>query len=348
MIWKKIMKTKLFLFISIAFLISCSDKPDEETTKPVPVKTYSAILSDISLPIYRSGVLAASSEARLSFKTGGIISHIYVDEGDQVKQGQVLATLNLSEINAQVKLAESGYQKAQRDLARIEELFRDSVATLEQKQDLKTAAEVAEARLRIAKFNLRHSKIFAPSAGRILKRFAEENELTSPGTPILYFGSSQDNWIIRLGVTDRDIISLQYGDSASVSFDAYHNLTFPASITQISESADKMSGTFEIELTLTEQVPKLASGFVAKAAIYPSKTQQHILIPLAALVEADKNSGYVYVVNKSGNQAQRLPVILGQIVGDRVIILSGIRPDTKIITEGSAYLTDQSVIKIVN
>lgn len=114
------MKTKLFVFISIAFLIACSEKPDEETTKSVPVKTYRAVLSDISLPIYRSGVLAASSEARLSFKTGGIISRIYVDEGDQVNVGQILATLNLSEINAQVKLAESGYQKAQRDLARIE------------------------------------------------------------------------------------------------------------------------------------------------------------------------------------------------------------------------------------
>ena len=166
------MKTKLFLFIGIAFLFSCSEKPDEETTKPVPVTTYRAFLSDISLPIYRSGVLAASSEARLSFKTGGIISRIYVDEGDQVKEGQILAILNLSEINAQVKLAESGYQKAQRDLARIEKLFTDSVATLEQKQDLKTAAEVAEARMHIAKFNLRHSKIIAPSAGRILKRFA--------------------------------------------------------------------------------------------------------------------------------------------------------------------------------
>ena len=342
------MKTKLFLFIGIAFLISCSEKPNEETTKPVPVSTYKAILSDISLPIYRSGVLAASSEARLSFKTGGIISRIYVDEGDQVKEGQILAILNLSEINAQVKLAESGYQKAQRDLARIEKLFTDSVATLEQKQDLKTAAEVAEARMHIAKFNLRHSKIIAPSAGRILKRFAEENELTSPGTPIFYFGSSKENWIIRLGVTDRDIISLHLGDSASVSFDAYHDMTFPASITQISESADKMSGTFEIELTLKEEVRKLVSGFVAKAAISPSKTQQRILIPLAALVEADKKSGYVYVVNESGNQAQRQPVILGQIVEGQVIILTGIKPDMRIITEGSAYLTDQSVIKIVN
>lgn len=202
--------------------------------------------------------------------------------------------------------------------------------------------------MRIAKFNLRHSKIIAPSAGRILKRFAEENELTSPGTPIFYFGSSKENWIIRLGVTDRDIISLQFGDSASVSFDAYHDMTFPASITQISESADKMSGTFEIELTLKKEVRKLVSGFVAKAAIYPSKTRQRILIPLAALVEADKKSGYVYVVNESGNQAQRQPVILGPIVKGQVIILSGIKPDMRIITEGSAYLTDQSVIKIVN
>ena len=342
------MKTKIFILFISLIIISCNEKPVEEIKKPVPVRTQKVTLSAISLPIYRSGLLAASSEARFSFKTGGIIQRIYVDEGNRVKKGQLLATLNLLEITAQVKLAQSGYEKALRDFSRIDKLYRDSVATLEQRQDLKTAAEVAEAKLQIAKFNLRHSKIIAPSDGRILKRFAEENELIAPGTPVFYFGSFQENWIVRLGVTDRDIVTLQPGDSASVTFDAYRNISFPAFVAEISESADQLSGTFEIELTLKDQGRKLVSGFVAKAAIYPSQTQNYISVPLGALVEADKNSGYVYTVSDTSNRPQRRPVTLDRIFNDRVIILSGIKPGMMIITDGAAYLSDQSIIKIVN
>lgn len=342
------MKTKIFILFISLIIISCNEKPVEEVKKSVPVRTQKVTFSAISLPIYRSGILAASSEARFSFKTGGIIHRIYVDEGGRVKKGDLLATLNLLEINAQVKLAQSGYEKALRDFSRIDKLYRDSVATLEQRQDLKTAAEVAEAKLQIAEFNLRHSQIIAPSDGRILKRFAEENELIAPGTPVFYFGSFQENWIVRLGVTDRDIVNLQPGDSASVIFDAYRNISFPAFVAEISESADQRSGTFEIELTLKEQGRKLVSGFVAKAAIYPSQTQNYISVPLGALVDADKNSGYVYTVSDSSNRPQRHPVTLGRIINDQVIILSGIKPGMMIITEGAAYLSDQSIIEVVN
>ena len=141
----KIMKTNISILFCALLIFSCTEKQHEETNKPIPVRVREASYSLLSLPIYRSGILAASSEARLSFKTGGIIHRIRADEGDRVKQGQILASLNLAEIQAQVKLAESGYDKAFRDLKRIEKLFQDSVATLEQKQDLETAVQVAEA-----------------------------------------------------------------------------------------------------------------------------------------------------------------------------------------------------------
>ncbi len=342
------MKTKYYILLTALFIISCNNETIEEINKPVPVKVEKVTLSEVRLPIFRSGVLSASTEARLSFKTGGIIRSIYTDEGDHVKKGQILASLDLSEIQAQVNLAKSGYEKSLRDLSRVEKLYRDSVATLEQMQDLNTACDVAQAKLNIAKFNLRHSKITAPANGRILKRFAEENETIAPGAPVFYFGSSQENWIIRIGVTDRDIVKLQIGDSASVEFDAHTNMAFPAYITEISESADPLSGTFEIELTLDNEKQKLVSGFVAKAAIFPAKTQKQMLLPLAALVEADGSNGYVYAVNDSSGNPDRVLVSLGPVINNKVIILSGISPGIRIITEGSAYLSEQSLIKIVD
>jgi len=343
------MKIKILVFLlSVLVLSGCKDESNvNEIIKEIPVKTAKVIIRPISIPIHRSVILATTTEPRLSFKIGGIIDRIYVDEGESVSKGQILATLNLSEIMAQVNLAQSNFEKSSRDMSRIKKLFRDSVATLEQKQNLETALAVAKANLQIAEFNLKHARIVAPEKGRILKIFAEENEMIGPGNPAFYFGSMQDQWIVRLGMSDREIILIQLGDSAQVSFDAYPDIMFPATITEISESVDPMSGTFEVELILKDQNIKLISGFVAKANILPSVKKEYTFIPIESLVEADKTAGYVYVLSDSGNFVQKKLVETGPIIGNQIIINSGLDSSDQVITEGSAYLTEQSRVKII-
>jgi len=123
------------------------------------------VREEISLPVRSIGIVATSEEIRLSFKTGGIIAHAYVNEGQSVKAGQLLAELNLSEITAQVNQAENGYEKALRDFTRAKNLFADSVATLEQYQNAETGLNVAKSILDAAQFNLVHSRIKAPAMG---------------------------------------------------------------------------------------------------------------------------------------------------------------------------------------
>ena len=109
------------------------------------------------------GKLASKEELKLSFKTGGIISEIFVDEGQTVKKGQVLAKLNLSEIQAQVNQAILGLDKAERDYRRANNLYKDSVVTLEQLQNTTTALDIAKSNVKIAEFNLQFSTIKAQS-----------------------------------------------------------------------------------------------------------------------------------------------------------------------------------------
>ena len=99
--------------------------------QPVTTTQYAPVLK-------YSGSMASTAEARLSFKIGGIISKIYVKEGDHVVKGQLLATLDLTEINAQVQQATQNAEKAQRDVTRARNLYNDTVATLEQLQNATT------------------------------------------------------------------------------------------------------------------------------------------------------------------------------------------------------------------
>ena len=162
---------------SAACFTSCSEKKEVEVvpTPPVPVRLVQVVEEEIPRVVRACGVIASSKQMKLSFKTGGIVKRISVEEGDRVKKGQVLAELNLTEIEARFSQAETAYEKAERDLKRIRNLYRDSVVTNEQFQDANSFFENASAELKIASYNLSHSSIKAPSEGVILKRLVEEN-----------------------------------------------------------------------------------------------------------------------------------------------------------------------------
>ncbi len=325
--------------------IQCGDTEQVDTPKKVIPVTVADVHSEhVSIPIYGSGMLYAKKQIRLSFKTGGIIQTLAVKEGQNVKKGQVLAQLDLDEIQAQVQQAQSAFEKAQRDLERIDNLFADSVVTLEQKQNVTTQLQVAESNLRIAKFNLEYSTIKAPSDGRIFKRFVEENELVGPGTPVFYFGSGREEWLIRVGVADRDIINVQLGDPAVVNFDAYPGIEFPASVTGVAQAADPRTGTFEIEIQLDARGRRLSAGFVGSVSISPQKSERYTLIPVSALVDARGADAAVYTVVKT--KAEKKSVTIGAMVDDRVIIQSGLEGVDKIITAGAAYVRSGDTVQV--
>ena len=235
------MKTIYITLLFAALMAAC--KPEypqsnvDATAQVVKLQELNATQEPI--PLYASGVLTSKASMMLSFKIGGIVEKLYVEEGQTVTKGQLLATLNLVEINAQVTQSQHAVDKAQRDLKRAQNLYQDTVVTLEQVENSETAFEVAQAGLRIARFNQNYARIVAPASGKILKRFVENHELVNPGSPILSLaGTGKNAFVIRIGVADRDIVKLQANDSAQVQFDAYPGEVFSAIVTELAEAAD--------------------------------------------------------------------------------------------------------------
>lgn len=335
------------LLAAVYFYVGCSgNQKAVKAEDPVPVKKAPVVQKELSVPVHTSGRLALKAQAKLSFKTGGIIKKVYADEGQSVKKGQLLAQLDLAEVEALVKQAGNAFQKAERDKQRVENLYKDRAATLEQLQDVTTAFEVAESQLTIATFNLNHSKIHAPADGKILKRLAQENEMIAPGYPVFVFGSTEDQWVIKAGVGERDIVKIRLNDRAEVRFDAHPGQVFSADVSEISEALDPASGTYEVELTLRkEEGFKLISGFVGKVDIHSSFTQTFFIVPVDALVEADGDRGAVFTLRN--NTARRVPVIVSHLFDDKVAVLSGLREVKEVVSDGAAYLTDGAAVKVV-
>jgi RND family efflux transporter MFP subunit len=336
------------LLISLIYLSSCNSKAEiQDSAIKINVQVASVVQKSMALPISTSGKLYTSTESKLSFKIPGIIARIYADEGQSSKKGTLLAALDLIEMKAKVNQAHSAQQKAQRDLERAERLYADSVVTLEQLQNATTALDIATSDVKVADFNLRHSAIYAPGNGKILKRFAEEGELIGSGHPVFLYGSSQDGWVLRSGVTDHQIIQIQVGDPASITFDVYPNLKFSAKVSEIEAVANPHTGTFEVELQLDPSNIQLYSGFVGKVTIIPGIRQKYSIVPIESLLEGDEKVGYVYSADRANNTATKHKISISKIVGNKMLVESGLENVHEVVTFGAPYLTTGSVINIV-
>jgi RND family efflux transporter MFP subunit len=337
------------LLVLAASIIACSNKKHETaaaTDDVVIVKQQPVAMVNYSPSLEYSGLIASTSEAKLGFKIAGVIAKIYVKEGDHVSNGQLLATLNMTEINAQVHQASEGVEKAKRDAGRVKNLYEDTVATLEQYQNTQTQLSVANESLRIAQFNQEYAQIRAAGDGTITKKIMNEGEVASSGAPVLIMsGNSNSDWVVRFGVPDKEWAILKQGDAANIDLDAYPATAFTGMITKIAQAADPVSGTYEIEVKVLPGDKKFAPGLFAAIHINTTAQGQVTMIPVEAITEGDGKKGYVYTLNADNKTVTKHLVKIAFLDNDKVAVSNGLENIKQVITDGVSYLTEASVVK---
>jgi RND family efflux transporter MFP subunit len=350
-----IMKTLTLIGIIVlsGLAYTCTTSPGKENafsdTVRIPVGILKLKLQEVPLKMHTSGQFTTNDETYLSFKTGGIIDKIFVKEGDAIRKGQLLATMNLTEINTLVAQAQLALEKAKRDYDRTTSLHMDSVATLEQFQNSKTAFGLATKQFEVAQFNRSYSEIRAVDDGHVLRKMASEGQVITSGSPVLQTnGGKEGNWVLKAGISDREWAVIKLGDNALVFIDALPGETFAAEVVRKSGGTDPYTGSFTAELRLTGKLPSaIASGLFGKAVITPSSTRKAWSIPYDALLDGDSQSGFVFVTNDM-KTAQKQKIVIAGIEKDRVIVSAGLENINALIIAGSAYLRDNSPIRVLD
>lgn len=369
--------------VSLTLLGAACGRPAEGAHAPpetiIPVQVADVVQEGGAATVSASGTLGAKDEVLLSFKIGGIVGKMLVDDGATVRRGQVLAALDQREIDALVAKATAGAEKARRDAARVERLYRDSVATLAQWQDVQTARDAAEADLRAARVNHEYATIVAPTDGVVLTRVASAGQMVGAGTPVIQFASHGRGSVLRAGVADRDAVRLAKGDPAAVAFEAVPGRVFKGKVSQVGASADPRTGLYVVEVAL-EGVQNLPSGLVGRAVISPANRQKIKVqrtergkkpsdamdtraqgdslsskadseagivysIPAEALVEGDRERGSVFTVDATGTRARRVAVSLVGLAGERILV-RGLDGVSRVVRTGAPWLADSSRVEI--
>jgi len=343
------------LLLCISFCYACNSTPAADKSAAnqdiIPVKVMELQQGHNRTSIAVSGQFTTDDEVMLSFKTGGIINTLLVKEGDAVTRGQLLATLNPTEINAQVQQAKLAVEKATRDYQRTQNLYKDSVATLEQLQNGKTSLQQAQQQLSMASFNRQYSEIHAPKDGFILKKLANPGQQVAAGTAILQTnGAASGKWMLRVGVSDHEWSQLRLNDQATIQTTALPGQPLQGIVTRKTEAVDPVTGTFTVEISLTGSKPQaIAAGMFGKAVITPSAQHQTgggtWQIPYEALLDGDGSTGYVFVTDDN-KTAHKVKVTIGGIDKNTVTVTDGLGQSRSLIISGSPYLTDNSLITL--
>jgi len=349
----RLSKSLLILCVGLS-AIACKKEEKQNSSTPliddsaVAVKLATVEMGTHSLPIISSGLISTETESRLSFKVPGIITKIFVKEGDGISKGQLLASLDLTEIDAQVSQAKNNLEKTKRDLERGQRLLKDSAATLEQFQNLQTANNVAQEGFRIASFNRQFSTIHALASGSVIKKFANEGELASVGSPILVVNTSaQSNWIVKVGLPDIDWVRVKPGDPVTITTDAYPNVELQGGLNSVNEGAELATGLYQAEVKINPTNKKLASGLFAKVKILPSTVQSLRSVPIEAIVEGQGKDAYVFVVQPDNKSVRKVKVAVAYLENQRAFISAGLETIDQVIVAGSAFLTENSIVIIV-
>ena len=345
--------TCVMVCVALALLtLSCGSNEEKvsipKKTEPVPVKVVALSQSKQIRIVSAAGQLTTDDETFLAFKTAGVVNAVLVKEGDLIRKGQLLATLNLTEINAQVAQARNGYEKAQRDFQRVTNLYKDSVATLEQLQNAGTGFSVAKEVLTAVNFNRSFSEIHAPANGYVLQKFVNPGQVVASGSPILLTnGATQGKWLLKVGVSDRQWAIIDVHDVAQVHIDAFPDKPFNARVIRKSKRADQQSGAFTIELEVASHGLKLATGMFASAEIKTGASSTTWSVPYEAVLDGNNNEGFVYITNDN-KTAVRQPVTIESFNGHTIRISKGLEQAQALIISGSSYLTDGSLLQITN
>jgi HlyD family secretion protein len=313
----------------------------------------SAVPSTVSI----IGTIAARYDMPIGVEgDGGRVTTVYVEAGDHVKQGQVLAHLNNSVLEPQVTNLEAALDqaRAEADLADAEYQRARAVGssgalsaeeTQRRKSSAATAAshvKVAAAQLEEAKARLARADVRAPANGIILTRSVEVGQTAMPGGEALFRLSKDGETELRGQVAEQDLPLLKVGQLVDVRLTGTSKI-YEGRIRLLGAVIDPATRLGTAKVSLTPD-PNLRPGAFARADVTVSNAERAVL-PQTAVLNDDKGS-YVLVVKAQG-KVERKSVRVTGMVPSGVTIAEGISPTDRIVTTAGAFLQEGETVKPV-
>jgi RND family efflux transporter MFP subunit len=289
------------------------------------------------------GAVESDNNVMVSPKTGGVVTAVYVKEGDRVSKGQVLAVIDdavmrqsVEELKTSLDLATTVYQKQ-------ENLWNQKIGSEIQYLQAKNNKESLERRLQTLNSQLAMNRITSPLSGTVDEVNVKAGEAASPGLGVVRVVNLAEVKV-KARVADSYISAVKKGDEVKIILpDIKENID--GKISFVGQVVNPQSRTFDIEVTLNNRDNKLKPNMLAVININDKTTQNAIVIE-ENFVQQTETGNVVFVAGSQKAEARKVKT--GLSYNGNVEILEGIKPGDSVITNGYQDLVDGQAIKVSN
>ncbi|MEI3791250.1 MULTISPECIES: efflux RND transporter periplasmic adaptor subunit [unclassified Chryseobacterium] len=316
-----------------AFLFSCEKKTEQSSISPAKVKTKIIHYDNLSTQQEYIGTVESENTLEVSFLVLGTVEYMYLNEGQRVSKGQLLASLNTSSLKSAHNLTLASLRQAEDAYRRLSTMYKSESLPEIKLIEIKTQLEQAKANEAIARKNLNDGNLYAPQSGVISRRLVEPGSNVIPGSAV-YQIMDISSIKVKAAIPENEISKINRGTSCNVKIAALNDESFQGTVIEKGVSANPISHTYDVKIKIDNSSGKIMPGMVSKVYLNSSgNNEKHIVVPLKSIQVDHTGKRFVWVRSKE-NKAQYKAVIMGKLYGNNVEIVYGLNEGTEIITEG--------------
>jgi len=338
------MKASLLILLA-GFAFSCKQAESKDEKREVATKiSVQQITKGSQAEVLRySGTVEAENSVQIGFSVPGTVSAVLVNEGQYVKAGQLVASIDPTEYDNALMIANAGLEQAEDMFTRLEGLYQKGSLPAKDFIDIKSKVAQARANKNLAVKRVKDTRLYAPMSGIVTSKMIEKGATAAPGAPAFMIINTAKVYA-RISVPESEIGKISKGQTANVSISTIGQ-DLSGKISIINPMADPATKSYSVKIQLANASGKLLPGMLADAQITTGNTTGAITIPSKAVVRDADDITYVFITNKE-NKAVRKRITASGFKGNELVVSEGLSEGDQVVVAGQTKLKDGSLISL--
>ncbi|WP_321368241.1 efflux RND transporter periplasmic adaptor subunit [uncultured Desulfuromusa sp.] len=347
-------KNRLFSILALVALLTGSYTTAEAATAPTSEVTAQVItVQHELLPIYATfpGMVTSTSEVQIASRLMGYVRKLLVHEGQRVKKGDLLLSLDANDVKGGIAQAKAALGKAKSVLAdaeanyqRFQDLYRQKAIPEQQFQQVEMGYRVAQGNLEAAQAGLQQAQsqlnyvdVRAPFSGTVVAKFIDVGQLAAPGHPLLTLQSSGlQQVVVQVSQQAFETLSLEQKVPVTIDGNDFNPLQVEGTVARLVSAADPITHSHSIKLNLPADSDTNNGDFVRVRILVDQ--QPGIVAPPSAVQKRAGIDG-VFVLDENGMAAFRM-VRLGEKTDSGIVVLSGLVAGDRLVVNAEGELNN--------
>lgn len=337
------MKTLIHVTVAMSLMIvlsGCGSDKNTAEKAPVRVKIEKVSSNYESRSTSYVGIVEEREATAVSFSSIGTVKRVYVEEGQSVARGQLIAVIDDTQARNMLAAAEANAAQADDAIQRYGMLHDNGSLPEVQWVEVQSKAAQAKAQLEVARKNLADCRLVSPVAGVVGHKFISAGETAMPSQAVVNI-LDISTVKVKVSIPETEYSGITPGTPSHIRVEAL-NRSYSGGHIDKGVAADALTHTYDVRIAIGNGDRKLLPGMVASVSFSPnsaSGTRQVMTLPITAVQKAEDGTYFVWTVATDGT-AHRSAVTTDETLGNRIIITEGIADGQCVVTEGYQKLSE--------